>query len=388
MVRNIYDGKSYRYFIIVPLAVFMICVVLLIPRIQLDSSLKGGVSIQLITNATINAKNLTYFIDARIAGAQSSVSRSPGGVSITIADNSTLSAAQSTLIKLYALNGNYSAAELNITTLRAALANNPDNATALAAAISRQQAAAAASLGSTKALTGQLFGSLAPFIGNATPAYNASNEQSMVNAAQSGVTLAQGSYKAKVIAVLHSAVPFTSYSFNYVTPTLGAYFLRQMRTVLIVSFILVAIAALVIFRNPIPSFAVVFGAVSDIVVALGAMGAFGIPLGVASIGGLLMLVGYSMDTDMLSAIRILKRHEGTASERAFSSMKTGLTMTIAAIISFLILLVISYITFIPTYFEISTIVIFGLCADILTTWFINVPITLWYKHRRERHAHS
>ena len=73
---------------------------------------------------------------------------------------------------------------------------------------------------------------------------------------------------------------------------------------------------------------------TDIVVALGGMGLFGIPLGVASVGGLLMLLGFSIDTDMLSAVRILKRNDATPEIRAFSTFKTGLTMTFTAIISF------------------------------------------------------
>jgi len=144
----------------------------------------------------------------------------------------------------------------------------------------------------------------------------------------------------------------------------------------------VAIAVFFIFRTPIPSLAVIFGAGNDIIVALGAMGAFGIPLGVASIGGLLMLIGYSIDTDMLTSIRILKRSEGSPTERALGTMKTGVTMTSAAIISFGILLIVSYIAFIPTYFEIAGVVLFGLFADLATTWLGNLPIILWYKKRK------
>ena len=42
----------------------------------------------------------------------------------------------------------------------------------------------------------------------------------------------------------------------------------------------------------------------------------------------------SLDTDILLTMRTLKRKEGTPSERAFDSMKTGMTMSIAAIVSF------------------------------------------------------
>jgi preprotein translocase subunit SecF len=133
----------------------------------------------------------------------------------------------------------------------------------------------------------------------------------------------------------------------------------------------------------VPSFSVVFGAANDIIVALGFMAVFGIPLGLASVGGLLMLIGYAIDTDTLTAIRILKRSEGTPEARAFASMKTGLTMTLAAIITFTILFIVSYFTFIQTYFEISGVVLIGLVADIATTWLFNTPLVLWYKKRKE-----
>ncbi len=97
-----------------------------------------------------------------------------------------------------------------------------------------------------------------------------------------------------------------------------------------------------------------------------------------------MLIGYSIDTELLSAIRILKRSEGTPSERAIGTMKTGVTMTSAAIISFTTLFIIAYIVFIPTYIEIAGVVIFGLIADVFTTWFGNSIMILWYKERRDK----
>ena len=96
-----------------------------------------------------------------------------------------------------------------------------------------------------------------------------------------------------------------------------------------------------------------------------------------------MLIGYSMDTDLLASVRILKRSESTASERAFATMKTGLTMTGAAIIAFAVLFSVSYITGISTFFEISAVMLFGLLGDIFTTWFGNTPLILWIKHRHD-----
>jgi len=139
-----------------------------------------------------------------------------------------------------------------------------------------------------------------------------------------------------------------------------------------------------IFRTFIPSLTVTFGALNDMVIALGVMGLFKIPLGVASIAGLLMIIGYAIDTDILAAIRIIKRGEGTVEERAYSSMRTGLTMTSTAIMSFLVLFLISVIVYVPTYYEISSVVVIGLIGDIFTTWLGNTPILMYYKRRKER----
>ena len=216
-----------------------------------------------------------------------------------------------------------------------------------------------------------------------TPSYNSTNAQGMQSLAQSAYANASAIYQNQVVTALHGIISFSSYSYNDVTPTLGGFFLSEMETIIIAAFILVAISVFIIFRSPVPALAVVFSSANDILVALGVMGIAGIPLGIASIGGILMLIGYSIDTALLSSIRILKRSEDTPTIRAYKTMKTGITMTSAAIITFAILLIVSYVSFIPTYFEISGVVLAGLIADIFTTWFGNTPMVLAWKKRKE-----
>ncbi len=388
---NLYNYKHYRYYILIPLALLLISLYF-IPKIQLDSSLKGGVSIQLITNSTIDPRTLTTLVDSKIQNAQASVSTSPGGLSITMAANTSLAVAETNLLAFYSAYGNYTAYTLNITSYRGELIAQSSNATnvseingLLSSAIVQQQKAVIAAHSD---LNAELL-DLHPFVGNSYNANTTNSNASIAswtNLASNSYSNASLIYQQSVIAKLKTILPFSSYSYNDVTPTLGAYFLQQMILIIIAAFVLVAIAVFAVFRTPIPAFAVVFGAANDIIVALGAMAVFGIPLGIASVGGLLMLLGYSIDTDMLSGVRILKRHGGTAAERAFSSFKTGTTMTITAIISFSILFIVAYFAFIPTYLEISGVVLVGLVADLLTTWLTNVPIVLWYKQRKEAHG--
>ncbi len=331
MLRNIYESKHYKLFILIPVALMLISIYF-IPHIQLDSSLKGGISIQLQTNATPDVRTLTTAIDSAIPGAQSSVSRAPGGLAITLVDNSSLATGETYLLTVFSAYSNYSQASANLTLAQSQYSTQQSNAT-LAGIIATSQKMM--NVSKTQMLNGYNAeaAALTPIIGPTAP-INTSNYDTLVNSTQTLYTKASAKYQSYVIAKLTSLISFTSYSYNEVTPTLGSFFLGEIEQIIIIAFILVAIAVFFIFRNPTPSFAVVFGATNDIVVALGAMGLFGIPLGVASVGGLLMLLGYSIDTDILSAVRILKRNDATPEIRAWSTLKTGMTMTFTAIIAF------------------------------------------------------
>ena len=384
-MRNIYEGKHYKLLILVPLALLLVSLYS-IPKIQLDSSLAGGVSISFSTTSTVSVQNLTKELSAHIPNTQVSKSSLNGVTSllVTFPANSSITAGSASLLDVYGWYSNYTVASVAIASLQSQLAAQPGNATAKAG-LTAWQANQTKDLSAIGLSLNSELSNLRPVIGSSySLPYNASSAASMQSAAQAAYSNATAAYKTRLVGLLGSYVQLSNYSYNDVTATLGSYFLRQVRNIIIVAFILVAIAVFFIFRTPIPSLAVVFGAANDIIVALGAMGAFHIPLGIASVGGILMLIGFSIDTDMLSSIRILKRSEGTPTERAMSTFKTGVTMTSTAIISFATLFAISYFAFITTYVEISGVVLFGLIADIFTTWFGTTVMVVWYKRRRDR----
>lgn len=377
---NIYTNKNYKLLAIVPIALLLISL-FFIPHISLDSSLRGGISLQVQAATTMSTGAITSAIDAKIPGAQASVSPASGGLSITIAANTSLAQAQQLLLGVYGAQSNYSQASAQIAAYQSILKNR-SNATAQAALVGAK-ANLTGALASENSQLAAMLTTLKPMLNGKAYPYGSNDSQGMASTAQRVFTDASANYKSHIVSAIQSIVPFSSYTYQEVTPTLGSYFLSQMQDVIIASFVIVAIAVFFLFRTPVPSFSVVFGAGNDILVALGAMAVFGIPLGIASIGGLLMLIGYSIDTDMLAAIRIIKRGEGTPADRAFSTMKTGMTMTFAAILTFSVLLVVSYLAFIPTYFEISSVVLFGLVADLFTTWFGNTVLVLWYKQKKD-----
>ncbi|MFP3950009.1 MAG: hypothetical protein ACLFUZ_02845 [Candidatus Micrarchaeia archaeon] len=185
----------------------------------------------------------------------------------------------------------------------------------------------------------------------------------------------------RIMAVVSEHAEYSSYSTETVSPALSLHFIDQAGTVVFYSAILSVILVFFFFRAPIPSLAVLVGAFSDIVIALGAMSLFGIPLSLPSFAALLMLIGYSLDTDILLTMRILKRR-GDPRENAFDAMKTGMTMSLTAIIAFSALFILAALTHIPTYYEISSVALAGLVGDLFATWGINAVMVLYYKEKK------
>lgn len=169
-------------------------------------------------------------------------------------------------------------------------------------------------------------------------------------------------------------------SYKSIGPALSAQALNQVYWALAIAFIFMSITVFIIFRNFVPSMAVILAGLSDIIMAAGGMSLFGIPLSLASVGALLLLIGYSVDTDILLTTRVLKRRQGTITERAVDAMKTGLTMSAAAIGAMAALYVVT-VFFIPsaeTLSNIAAVLIIGLVADVLATWLMNLGILRWY----------
>lgn len=210
-----------------------------------------------------------------------------------------------------------------------------------------------------------------------------------VVAAKEAIALAKENFNNRVQERLSSLLQLPSdvaFSRSEVAPVLGQTFWQGALTVAILSAIFLVIAVFILFREFVPSLAIILAMVFDVLIALSGMAVFGIPLSLATIPTLLMIVGYSIDTDILLTTRLLQRKEGTVHSRAHESMITGLTMTATGLISILVLLVLSYFTQIDVMFTIASILLFGLIGDIISTWFMNAPLLLWYLDRKEKHA--
>ena len=168
-------------------------------------------------------------------------------------------------------------------------------------------------------------------------------------------------------------------SIETIGPALGESFWRQAQLGIITAFILMGIIVFLIFRTFVPSVAVIFAAFSDIFVTMALMQVFNIDLTLAGLAALLMLIGYSVDTDILLTTRVLKTHENDVKERIRSAFKTGITMT-GTTLAALSALYISSIS--PVLSQIAAVLLIGLFIDIINTWLMNSVILRWYIESR------
>jgi preprotein translocase subunit SecF len=146
---------------------------------------------------------------------------------------------------------------------------------------------------------------------------------------------------------------------------------------ILVAFTGMSILVALMFRTFVPSIAVVLSAFSDIVVPLALMNVFGIELTLGAVAALLMIIGYSVDSDILLNNHILRRRGGFY-ENAYDAMRTGISMTLTSIGAMITMVVVATLFSVPLLGEIGLILVFGLVADIMNTYLLNMSLLRWY----------
>ncbi len=153
---------------------------------------------------------------------------------------------------------------------------------------------------------------------------------------------------------------------------------------LAVAFAGMSVFVFLLFRTFVPSIAVVISAFSDIVIPLAIMdllaltGLFEVNLSLGTVAALLMLIGYSVDSDILLNNHILRRRGGFY-ESTYNAMRTGVTMTLTSIVAMTVMTIIATLLSIPLLPDIGLVLVFGLAADLMNTYMLNLSLLRWYK---------
>ena len=174
---------------------------------------------------------------------------------------------------------------------------------------------------------------------------------------------------------------YSDASVDYIDETFGQTLQGQALIALLFSFIGMAVVVFIAFRTFIPSIAVVSCALIDMVGTAAGMNLLGIPLTLPTTAALLMLIGYSVDSDILLTMRVLKR-QGKLEEKLAGAFRTGIIMTSTTLAAVLSLWIVSSLGQIEVIRNMAEVLLIGLVLDIVNTWITNATILKWYAERK------
>ena len=188
-----------------------------------------------------------------------------------------------------------------------------------------------------------------------------------LNQSEAEQILADAGYQAEVL------------QFNSISASVSSQFFLQAQIAFVLAFTVMSLVIFIAFKDITPSMAVIFAAAGDILIAAAGMSILGIPLTLGSLAALLMLIGYSVDTDIVLSSRSLRRDRGSLRSRMWESLKTGVTMSSGGIAGFTLLYIVSYIIVGPSELSnIAAVMVIGLLADMPLTWLGNTAILKSY----------
>jgi preprotein translocase subunit SecF len=353
-IPNPYESKHYKKFIIVPLLLIAIAL-FFIPQIPKGIDLRGGQLITVYSDDSISPAQLQAALaEFNPSSVRTFDSPSGKGFEIELPVDENFAKAESLVAEMNDLNNRLVQSEI-------------------------------AKAGDVEELREQVLGKAREIVAIVSPGTDVGTDpRAAVEIAQELFLNEKSAQRDEVAAKIESVVHVKQSSFKEVGSSLSKFFFNKTQEVVIFSFVLSAIIIFLVFRSFVPSVAVMFGATADIIITAGVMGLIGIPLSLASVAALLMLIGFSLDTDVMLTARVIKRKEGTAAERAFEAMKTGLTMNLSVLISFGVLLSLSLFLQIPFYYQVGSVAVIGACVDAIATWMGNAPLVLQHAQKKER----
>jgi preprotein translocase subunit SecF len=169
------------------------------------------------------------------------------------------------------------------------------------------------------------------------------------------------------------------YTLEETSSSLSTTFWNNTVQALFLAFVFMAGVIFFYFRKLVPSGAIVLAAFSDFLCTLAAINLLGIKLSTASIAALLMLIGYSVDSNILLSVRAIKHHEGSVADRVANALKTGMTMTVTTLVALTTIYVISPSKILQ---QIALVLLLGLMFDFMNTWIMNASIITWWLKKK------
>jgi preprotein translocase subunit SecF len=172
------------------------------------------------------------------------------------------------------------------------------------------------------------------------------------------------------------------YSIEITGSSLGNSFFSQLLKALGLAFVFMAIVVFIYFRSPAPSIAVILATLFNIIDTIAILNLLDVQISGAGIAAILMLIGYSVDTEMLMSSRVHQRGENSLYQAVYSALKPGLLMTFTTLTTVTLAL---FFTQSPVISQIMLIILIGLLVDLINTWVFNTSFMIRYYERKGAH---
>ena len=177
------------------------------------------------------------------------------------------------------------------------------------------------------------------------------------------------------LSEVKSLFEINEYSIKEISPAISQRFWEGTLKAVSMAIISMSLVVFLYFRKVVPALAIVLSGISNIIGTLAAMSLIGISLSASGIAAILMLLGYSIDSNIVLTARVMKNKKDSLEDRITSAIKTGLTMSVTSIVALTVL----YLTSTAEILKIiSLTLIIGLLLDVLNTWIQNAGILRLY----------
>ena len=175
------------------------------------------------------------------------------------------------------------------------------------------------------------------------------------------------------------------YSVQITGSSLGANFFKAVMISILAAFFFMAAVVFIFFRIStggwiiIPSLFIIWTVIADIICTFAVVSLLQIKVSIAGLSAFFLLIGFSVDTDILLTMRMLKSRQENLFDRIITAAKTGIFMTLTGITAITAGLI---FTQAETIRQIMLILVIGLAFDLLHTWLTNTGILRWYMERK------
>jgi len=168
--------------------------------------------------------------------------------------------------------------------------------------------------------------------------------------------------------------------FYPIEPAISQAYLRGAMLAILFAFVAMFVIIFLVFRHKIVGMMLLCVAL-NMVWALGGLALLQMQFSLASLTGFLLMIGFSVDTNILLTTHVLKRIGGEPRERLANAVPTGFIITGTTLVT---MICINILVTNPSITQLATVLTFGLAGDLFNTWFLNAGTLMWYAERQKK----